>query len=66
MLDEVDAPLDDANVGRLCDIVRTISNRVQFITIEMAKQLMGVTMHEPGVGRPVGVDVQGAARLASA
>lgn len=72
MLDEVDAPLDDANVGRYCDIVRSMSDRVQFIfithnkiTMEMAKQLAGVTMHEPGVSRIVAVDVDEAVELVS-
>lgn len=73
MLDEVDAPLDDANVGRFCELVKEMSERVQFIfithnkvTMEMAEQLMGVTMNEPGVSRLVAVDVQEAAELASA
>jgi chromosome segregation protein len=64
MLDEVDAPLDDANVGRFCDIVKAMSDKVQFIiithnktTMEMVKQLTGVTMHEPGVSRLVAVDI---------
>jgi chromosome segregation protein len=70
MLDEVDAPLDDANVGRFCEMVRTMSNRVQFIiithnklTMEIAHQLTGVTMHEPGVSRLVSVDVDEATQL---
>jgi chromosome segregation protein len=70
MLDEVDAPLDDANVGRYCDMVRRMSEQVQFIfithnkiTMEMANQLTGVTMHEPGVSRLVAVDVDEAVRL---
>jgi chromosome segregation protein len=73
MLDEVDAPLDDANVGRFCDLVKEMSERVQFIfithnkvTMEMAKQLMGVTMNEPGVSRLVAVDVHEAVELAGA
>jgi len=73
MLDEVDAPLDDANVGRFCELVKEMSERVQFIfithnkvTMEMAHQLMGVTMNEPGVSRLVAVDVQEAAELAGA
>jgi chromosome segregation protein len=64
MLDEVDAPLDDANVGRFCAMVKEMSEKVQFvvithnkITMEMAHQLNGVTMHEPGVSRLVAVDV---------
>ncbi len=73
MLDEVDAPLDDANVGRFCEMVRSMSEKVQFIfishnkvTMEIADHLLGVTMHEPGVSRLVSVDVEEAARLASA
>ena len=72
MLDEVDAPLDDANVGRYCDMVRKMSEHVQFvfithnkITMEMANQLTGVTMHEPGVSRLVAVDVDEAVKLAA-
>ena len=73
MLDEVDAPLDDANVGRFCELVKEMSKRVQFIfithnkvTMEMAEQLMGVTMNEPGVSRLVAVDVHAAVELAGA
>jgi chromosome segregation protein len=72
MLDEVDAPLDDANVGRFCELVRSMSDQVQFIfithnkvTMEIADHLIGVTMHEPGVSRLVSVDVDEAARLAA-
>jgi chromosome segregation protein len=72
LLDEVDAPLDDANVGRFCEIVRDMSSRVQFVfvthnksTMEIASQLLGVTMHEPGVSRLVAVDVDEAVRMAS-
>ena len=72
MLDEVDAPLDDANVGRFCELVKEMSERVQFIfithnkvTMAMANQLAGVTMHEPGVSRMVAVDVDEAVRLAA-
>jgi chromosome segregation protein len=72
LLDEVDAPLDDNNVGRFCDIVREMSSRVQFIfvthnktTMELANQLLGVTMNEPGVSRLVAVDVEEAVRLAA-
>lgn len=72
MLDEVDAPLDEANVGRFCELVRHMSQRVQFIfithnktTMELAEQLIGVTMREPGVSRLVAVDVQEAAKLAT-
>jgi len=70
MLDEVDAPLDDANVGRYCDMVRKMSEHVQFIfithnkiTMEMANQLTGVTMHEAGVSRLVAVDVDAAVEM---
>jgi chromosome segregation protein len=72
MLDEVDAPLDDANVGRYSALVREMSEHVQFIfithnkvTMEIANQLSGVTMHEPGVSRLVSVDVEEAAALAA-
>jgi chromosome segregation protein len=72
MLDEVDAPLDDANVGRFCDIVREMSERVQFIiithnktTMEMTRQLAGVTMNEPGVSHLVAVDIDEAVELAA-
>jgi len=72
LLDEVDAPLDEHNVGRFCDIVRDMSARVQFVfithnksTMELASQLVGVTMNEPGVSRLVTVDVDEAVRLAA-
>jgi len=72
LLDEVDAPLDEHNVGRFCDIVRDMSDRVQFVfithnksTMELAAQLIGVTMNEPGVSRLVTVDVDEAVRLAA-
>ncbi|HET8706183.1 MAG TPA: chromosome segregation protein SMC, partial [Pseudomonadales bacterium] len=72
MLDEVDAPLDDANVGRYSRMVEEMSAKVQFIYIthnkiamEMAKQLLGVTMHEPGVSRIVSVNVEEAAAMAA-
>ncbi len=72
LLDEVDAPLDDANVGRFCNLVQEMSTRVQFIYIthnkiamEMAHTLMGVTMHEAGVSRLVSVDVEEAAEMAA-
>jgi chromosome segregation protein len=72
LLDEVDAPLDEHNVGRFCDIVRDMSQRVQFIfithnktTMELADQLIGVTMNEPGVSRMVAVDVDAAVRMAA-
>jgi len=72
LLDEVDAPLDDNNVGRFCDIVRDMAGRVQFVfvthnkaTMELANQLLGVTMNEPGVSRLVAVDVEEAIRLSA-
>jgi chromosome segregation protein len=73
LLDEVDAPLDEANVGRFGALVREMAERVQFIfithnkaTMEIARHLAGVTMQEPGVSRLVAVDVEAAARLAAA
>ncbi|HBX56594.1 chromosome segregation protein SMC [Pseudomonas sp. UBA2684] len=73
MLDEVDAPLDDANVGRYARLVKEMSETVQFIYIthnkiamEMADQLMGVTMHEPGCSRLVAVDVEEALAMVEA
>ena len=73
MLDEVDAPLDDANVGRYARLVKEMSETVQFIYIthnkiamEMADQLMGVTMHEPGCSRLVAVDVEAAMAMVDA
>lgn len=72
MLDEVDAPLDEANVGRFCNMVKHMSERVQFIfithnkaTMEISDQLSGVTMHEPGVSRMVAVDMEEAQALAA-
>lgn len=72
LLDEVDAPLDDNNVGRFCETVKDMSSRVQFIfithnktTMELASQLIGVTMNEPGVSRLVAVDVEEAVRMAA-
>jgi len=73
MLDEVDAPLDDANVGRFCRLVQQMAEKVQFIfishnklAIEMATHLAGVTMKEPGVSRMVAVDIEEAMALAEA
>lgn len=73
LLDEVDAPLDEANVGRFCAMVGEMSEKVQFLfvthnkaTMEAASQLAGVTMREPGVSRLVSVDLAEAARLAGA
>ena len=72
LLDEVDAPLDDANIARFCDIVKSMSDRVQFVfithnkmTMEMARQLTGVTMQEPGVSRLVAVDLDEAVKMAA-
>ncbi|MCD6038814.1 MAG: smc 1 [Gammaproteobacteria bacterium] len=71
MLDEVDAPLDDANIGRFCQLVKTMADKTQFIfishnklAIEMGENLIGVTMHEPGVSRLVSVDMHEALSLA--
>ena len=73
LLDEVDAPLDEANVGRFTAMVKEMSEQVQFLfvthnkaTMEAAQQLSGVTMREPGVSRLVSVDLAEAARLAGA
>ena len=73
LLDEVDAPLDEANVGRFTAMVKEMSEKVQFLfvshnkaTMEAAHQLSGVTMREPGVSRLVSVDLEEAARLAGA
>lgn len=73
LLDEVDAPLDEANVGRFCAMVTEMSEKVQFLfvshnkaTMEAARQLSGVTMREPGVSRLVSVDLDEATRLAGA
>ncbi|HUQ52505.1 MAG TPA: chromosome segregation protein SMC [Gammaproteobacteria bacterium] len=72
LLDEVDAPLDDANVGRFSEIVKEMSEHVQFVlithnktTMEAMHQLTGVTMQEPGVSRMVAVDIDEAVRLAA-
>ena len=70
LLDEVDAPLDDTNTVRFCDLVRRMSAQTQFlfishnkITMEMAAQLIGVTMPESGVSRVVAVDIEEALRI---
>ncbi len=72
MLDEVDAPLDDVNVGRFCNLVKAMAEKTQFIVVthnkvamEMADHLLGVTMHEPGVSRLVTVDVEAAIAMAA-
>jgi chromosome segregation protein len=68
LLDEVDAPLDDANTERFCKMVQKMSSQTQFlfishnrIAMEMAQQLIGVTMQEQGVSRIVAVDMEAAA-----
>jgi chromosome segregation protein len=70
LLDEVDAPLDDNNTTRFCELVRRMSDSTQFmfithnkITMEMAQQLVGVTMQELGVSRVVAVDIDEALRM---
>jgi chromosome segregation protein len=70
LLDEVDAPLDDTNTERFCNLVRKMAGNTQFmfithnkITMEMANQLIGVTMQEQGVSRVVAVDVEEALRM---
>ncbi|MBL1140896.1 MAG: chromosome segregation protein SMC [Proteobacteria bacterium] len=72
ILDEVDAPLDDTNVGRFSNLVKSMSDEVQFIfithnkiTMEIANQLLGVTMHEAGVSRLVSVDMDEAVEMAA-
>jgi chromosome segregation protein len=67
----VDAPLDDTNTERFCDLVRKMSARSQFLfishnklTMEIAQQLIGITMQEPGVSRVVTVDIEEAMKLA--
>ena len=73
LLDEVDAPLDDANIGRFCQLVKAMAEKTQFIfishnklAIEMGDHLMGVTMQEPGVSRLVSVNMEEAVSLAGA
>ena len=70
LLDEVDAPLDDSNTQRFCDLVKRMSAQTQFlfishnkISMEMAEQLVGVTMPESGVSRVVAVDIDEALRI---
>jgi chromosome segregation protein len=72
LLDEVDAPLDDANTERFCNMVKRMSSHTQFlfishnkIAMEMAQQLIGVTMQEQGVSRIVAVDMESAANFAA-
>ena len=71
LLDEVDAPLDDANTSRFCNLVKEMSAQTQFLyishnrlTMEMAEQLVGVTMQEKGVSRIVAVNIQEALKMA--
>ncbi len=70
LLDEVDAPLDDSNTVRFCNLVRKMSSQTQFLfishnklTMELAAQLIGVTMPESGVSRVVAVDIDEALRM---
>jgi chromosome segregation protein len=72
LLDEVDAPLDDANTERYANLVSAMSEQTQFlfishnkIAMQMAKQLVGVTMQEQGVSRIVAVDIDSAIQLAA-
>jgi chromosome segregation protein len=72
LLDEVDAPLDDANVERYCETLSTLSDKIQMIyvthnkiSMETAKRLVGVTMTEPGVSRLVAVDLDEALEMAA-
>jgi chromosome segregation protein len=71
LMDEVDAPLDDSNTERFCTMVKKMSEKTQFlyvshnkITMEMAQQLIGVTMQESGVSRIVDVDMEQAVKIA--
>ncbi|CAG0978069.1 partial Chromosome partition protein Smc, partial [Rhodocyclaceae bacterium] len=70
LLDEVDAPLDDTNTERLCKLIQKMAQNTQFIfishnklTMELAQQLVGVTMQERGVSHVVAVDIEEALRL---
>ncbi len=70
LLDEVDAPLDDSNTGRFCELVKNMSKQTQFlfishnkISMEMAQQLIGVTMQEQGVSRIVAVNIADAIKM---
>jgi chromosome segregation protein len=72
-MDEVDAPLDDSNTERFCAMVKKMSEKTQFlyvshnkITMEMAQQLIGVTMQESGVSRIVEVDMDAAVQMMQA
>jgi chromosome segregation protein len=70
LLDEVDAPLDDTNTERLCALIKKMAQHTQFvfishnkITMELAQQLVGVTMQEKGVSKVVAVDIEEALRM---
>jgi chromosome segregation protein len=70
LLDEVDAPLDDTNTERLCALIKKMAQHTQFvfishnkITMELAQQLIGVTMQEKGVSKVVAVDIEEALRM---
>ena len=70
LMDEVDAPLDDSNTERFCNMVKKMSEKTQFlfvshnkVTMEMAQQLIGVTMQESGVSRIVDVDIEAALNM---
>jgi chromosome segregation protein len=70
LLDEVDAPLDDTNTERLCNLIKKMALKTQFIfishnkiTMELAQQLIGVTMQERGVSKVVSVDIEEALKL---
>ena len=72
LLDEVDAPLDDSNTDRFCELVKKMSASTQFlfithnkVTMEMGEQLVGVTMNEPGCSRIVEVDIDAARKFAA-
>ncbi|MCU0868575.1 MAG: chromosome segregation protein SMC [Burkholderiales bacterium] len=73
LLDEVDAPLDESNAGRMAELVRSMATETQFVfithnktTMEVAEHLIGVTMPEPGVSRVVAVDIEEALRITDA
>jgi len=73
LMDEVDAPLDDHNTERFCELVKTMSRSSQFlfishnkITMEIAEQLLGITMQEAGVSRVVAVDIDEAMKISEA
>jgi chromosome segregation protein len=70
LLDEVDAPLDDTNTERLCSLIKKMAEQTQFvfishnkITMELAQQLVGITMQEKGVSKVVSVDIEAALQM---